>query len=180
MVHANCIATASIQLIYVFQIQKPSIDLDHTNPLQSETHWLCTLMLATNQTDQEPPLHSKRAPAPSKKLTNASNTATSKISNTLKLLPSNKLRMPSVHLSNTSNVYHYLLQQQKLLTFYHLASKDLKMYLRLIWATTLPVVNMMMTARWLWKGQRVCWFTNTYLCMSFNLTLCREEVLKCS
>jgi hypothetical protein len=38
--------------------------------------------------------------------------------------------MPSVHLSNTSNVYHYLPQWQKLLTFYHLASKDLEMYLR--------------------------------------------------
>ncbi|KAG1895148.1 uncharacterized protein F5891DRAFT_984471 [Suillus fuscotomentosus] len=37
-------------------------------------------MPATNQTDQEPPLRSKHAPAPSKKLTGASNTATPEIS----------------------------------------------------------------------------------------------------
>jgi hypothetical protein len=101
-----------------------------------------------------------------------------KSAHTLKLLPSNKPRMPSMHLSNTSNVYHYLSQWQKLLMLYHLASKDLKMYLRLIWATTLPVANMTLTVQWLQKGQRVCLFTNTYPYMSLNLTLCRKEVSK--
>jgi hypothetical protein len=48
---------------------------------------------------------------------------------TLKLLPTNEPRMPSVYLSNTSNLYHNL-PQQKLLMFYHLASKDLVMYPR--------------------------------------------------